>query len=53
MANICAQQLKEIGVDAKVAVKSEIDWENQDSYLIGWGSPFDPDDHTYKVFGTE
>lgn len=52
MANICAQQLKEIGVDAKVAVKSEIDWENQDSYLIGWGSPFDPDDHTYKVFGT-
>ena len=21
-------------------------------YLIGWGSPFDADDHTYKVFGT-
>ena len=21
--------------------------------LIGWGSPFDADDHTYKVFGTE
>ncbi|MGL4913690.1 MAG: ABC transporter substrate-binding protein [Romboutsia sp.] len=53
MANICTQQLKEIGADVKVAVNSEIDWENQDSYLIGWGSPFDPDDHTYKVFGTD
>ena len=24
----------------------------QMAYLIGWGSPFDADDHTYKVFGT-
>ena len=23
------------------------------AYLIGWGSPFDADDHTYKVFGTD
>lgn len=52
MANISAQQLKEIGVDVKVAVKAKIDWANQDAYLIGWGSPFDPDDHTYKVFST-
>ena len=21
--------------------------------MIGWGSPFDADDHTYKVFGTD
>lgn len=52
MASVAAQQLKEIGVDAKVVVKAKIDWENQDSNLIGWGSPFDPDDHTYKVFGS-
>lgn len=52
MANICSQQLKEIGVDVKVSIKSDIDWENQDAYLIGWGSPFDPDDYTYKVFGS-
>ena len=52
MANICAQQLREIGADVTVQVKAEIDWANQESYLIGWGSPFDPDDHTYKVFGT-
>lgn len=53
MANVCSQQFKQIGVDAKVKVNAEIDWANQDTYLIGWGSPFDPDDHTYKVFGTD
>ncbi|MBW9149021.1 ABC transporter substrate-binding protein [Clostridium sp. CM028] len=52
MANVCAQQFKAIGVDMKVALQPKIDWENQDAFLIGWGSPFDPDDHTYKVFVT-
>lgn len=52
MAKICAQQFKAIGVDMKVAVQAKIDWDNQEAYLIGWGSPVDPDDHTYKVFGT-
>lgn len=53
MANICAQQFKEIGIDVNVSINPNIDWANQDAYLIGWGSPFDPDDHTYKVFGTD
>lgn len=53
MANICAQNLGDIGVDVKVETPAEIDWEGQDAFLIGWGSPFDPDDHTYKVFGTD
>ena len=53
MATICAQQLQAIGVDATVAVNAETDWAGQEAYLIGWGSPFDPDDHTYKVFGTD
>ena len=52
MANFVAQELKQIGVDVRVTVKSDIDWENQAAFLIGWGSPFDPDDHTYKVFST-
>ncbi len=52
MANICAQNLGDIGVDVAVATPAEIDWKGQDAFLIGWGSPFDPDDHTYKVFGT-
>ncbi|SHH39898.1 ABC transporter substrate-binding protein [Tepidibacter thalassicus] len=50
MANVVSQQFKQIGVDAKVDIQSEIDWDNLDAFLIGWGSPFDPDDHTYKVF---
>lgn len=53
MANICAQNLNDIGADVKVKVPAEVDWAGQDAYLIGWGSPFDPDDHTYKVFGTD
>lgn len=53
MARIVAQQLKDLGVDVKIDVSSNIDWEGQDAFLIGWGSPFDPDDHTYKVFGTD
>ena len=53
LAAIACQNLKDIGVDANYEVKSEIDWENQEAFLIGWGSPFDADDHTYKVFGTD
>lgn len=53
LANIASQQLKEVGVECIVKITSNIDWENQDANLIGWGSPFDADDHTYKVFGTE
>lgn len=53
MAKICAQNFKDIGVDVKVDTPAEIDWEGQEAFLIGWGSPFDPDDHTYKVFGTD
>ncbi|HSQ33784.1 MAG TPA: ABC transporter substrate-binding protein, partial [Peptostreptococcaceae bacterium] len=50
MATIVSQNFKQIGVNAKVDIQSDIDWANLDTFLIGWGSPFDPDDHTYKVF---
>ena len=53
LAAIACQNLKDIGVDAKYEVKSKIDWDGQEAFLIGWGSPFDADDHTYKVFGTD
>ena len=52
LANIASQQLKAVGVECKVEITSNPDWESQSAYLIGWGSPFDADDHTYKVFGT-
>ena len=54
MAQIAAQQLCDIGLDVKANVPSEgIDWGGQECCIIGWGSPFDADDHTYKVFGTD
>lgn len=53
MAQIAAQQLQEFGLDVTADVPAEgIDWGGQYACIIGWGSPFDADDHTYKVFGT-
>ncbi len=53
MAQAAAQQLREIGLDVTVDIPAQVDWGGQMAYLIGWGSPFDADDHTYKVFGTD
>lgn len=50
MAKMCANQLQAIGVNAKAEALPSLDWEGQDCCIIGWGSPFDPDDHTFKVF---
>lgn len=52
MAQAAAQQLRQAGIDCTVEVPTQVDWGRQMAYLIGWGSPFDADDHTYKVFGT-
>ena len=40
-------------MDVTVEIPAQVDWGGQMAYLIGWGSPFDADDHTYKVFGTD
>ena len=53
IAQAAAQQLREAGVNCTVEVPAKIDWEGQSAFLIGWGSPFDADDHTYKIFGTK
>lgn len=47
-----AQYLKNIGIEGKVEVvpQGSVEWDKLDTFLIGWGSPFDPDDHMYKVF---
>ncbi len=52
IAQAAAQQLREAGIDCSVEIPAQVDWGGQMAYLIGWGSPFDADDHTYKVFGT-
>ena len=53
IAQAAAQQLREVGIDCSVEIPVQVDWAGQMAYLIGWGSPFDADDHTYKVFGTD
>lgn len=53
MAQAAAQQISQAGIACRVEIPTQIDWEGQMAYLIGWGSPFDADDHTYKVFGTD
>lgn len=53
IAQAAAQQLREVGIDCSVEIPARVDWDGQMAYLIGWGSPFDADDHTYKVFGTD
>lgn len=53
IAQAAAQQLREVGIDCSVEIPVRVDWGGQMAYLIGWGSPFDADDHTYKVFGTD
>ena len=53
MAQVAAQQLQAIGLEVTANVPAGgIDWGGQQCCIIGWGSPFDADDHTYKVFGT-
>lgn len=53
IAQAAAQQLQAVGIRCTVEVPEVVDWGTQMAYLIGWGSPFDADDHTYKVFGTD
>ena len=54
MAQIAAQQLQQAGLDVKANVPADgIDWGKQECCIIGWGSPYDADDHTYKVFSTD
>lgn len=52
MAKMVASNLEDIGIKVNLDISSKIDWDNLDAFLIGWGSPFDPDDHTYKVFNS-
>ena len=53
IAQAAAQMIREVGIHCTVEVPEKVDWGGQMAYLIGWGSPFDADDHTYKVFGTD
>lgn len=53
IAQAAAQQIREAGINCTVEIPLQMDWGGQMACLIGWGSPFDADDHTYKVFGSD
>ncbi|MFQ6342180.1 ABC transporter substrate-binding protein [Campylobacter sp. VTCC 70190] len=52
LAGILQSEFKKIGVQTKVMAKpsGSFDYSKVDSFLIGWGSPLDPDFHTFRVF---
>lgn len=52
MASVLQSEFAKIGVQTRVVAKpsGSFDYTAIDSFLVGWGSPFDPDLHTYRVF---
>jgi len=52
MANYVAQGYQAVGADVEVAA---LDWSNivideAEAFMVGWGSPYDADHHTYSLF---
>ena len=52
MAEYFASQFKKIGAEVKV---DSLDWsvikiDQCDAFVLGWGSPYDADDHTFRLF---
>lgn len=54
LASILKSEFAKIGVQAKVVAKpsGSFDYTAVDTFLVGWGTPFDPDFHTYRVFSS-
>ncbi len=54
LAKALSSELVKFGIDAKAYGKPKTAFEisKVQSFVIGWGSPFDPDFHTYRIFGS-
>ncbi|MGM9920096.1 MAG: ABC transporter substrate-binding protein, partial [Bhargavaea sp.] len=52
LANVVSQQLKPLGIDVqpKPVDQNAVKYDGEEALVIGWGSEFDPDDHTYRLF---
>lgn len=52
LVKLLASEFAKIGVELKpfAKVAGSFDYTKVDSFLVGWGSPYDPDFHTYRVF---
>lgn len=54
MAKLLSSELNKYGIDTKAYAKPKTAFKisEVDSFVIGWGSPFDADFHTYRIFGS-
>ncbi|MBF7067455.1 ABC transporter substrate-binding protein [Campylobacter volucris] len=54
LVNILQSEFLKLGVKAKAIAKpsGSFDYTKIDSFLVGWGSPYDPDFHTFRVFAS-
>lgn len=54
MAKLLSSELRKYGIDTKAYAKPHTAFKisDVDSFVIGWGSPFDADFHTYRIFGS-
>ena len=54
ISSVLQSEFAKIGVKTKVVAKpsGSFDYTKVDTFLVGWGSPFDPDLHTYRVFSS-
>lgn len=54
LSSILQSEFAKIGVQTKVVAKpsGSFDYTQVDTFLVGWGSPFDPDLHTYRIFAS-
>ncbi|MGX3009945.1 ABC transporter substrate-binding protein [Helicobacter sp. 23-1044] len=52
LVKLLSAEFAKIGIKTKIHAKhaGSFDYTKIDSFLVGWGSPFDPDLHTYRVF---
>lgn len=52
LANVVSEQLKPLGIKAvpKPIDQHAVKYDGEEALIIGWGSEFDPDDHTYRLF---
>ncbi|WP_104690085.1 ABC transporter substrate-binding protein [Helicobacter felis] len=55
LAKILQSELAKIGIKANAIIKNHgaFEIDKVDSFIIGWGSPLDPDVQTYRVFSSK
>ncbi|WP_104753448.1 ABC transporter substrate-binding protein [Helicobacter salomonis] len=55
LANVLQSELAKIGIKAHAIAKNSgaFEIDKVDSFIIGWGSPLDPDVQTYRVFSSK